>query len=204
MRQDSGPIILASSSPRRAALLASAGVLFTVVPSNIAEQVRSDEAPEDTVLRLARAKARNVAKTVRGRFFLGADTAVVIEGEVLGKPADGRDAERMLMRLSGRVHEVITGYEVYDKHADSAVRDMVKTRVFFKTVQVEEIQAYIASETIFDTAGGYAIQGRAACMVHRIEGSYTNVVGLPLCEVIETLVRMGAISWRARDPGGPV
>ncbi len=202
MRQDSGPIILASSSPRRAALLASAGVLFTVVPSSIAEQVRSDEAPEDNVLRLAMAKARDVAKTVEGRFFLAADTAVVIEGEVLGKPTDSRDAERMLMRLSGRVHEVITGYEVYDKRADSAVREVVKTRVFFRTLRVEEIRAYLASETPFDTAGAYAIQGRAAGMVHKIEGSYTNVMGLPLCEVIETLVRMGAISWPTREPGG--
>ncbi len=202
MRQDSGPIILASSSPRRAALLASAGVLFTVVPSSIAEQVRSDEVPEDNVLRLAMAKARDVAETVEGRFFLGADTAVVIEGEVLGKPTDSRAAERMLMRLSGRVHEVITGYEVYDKRADYAVREVVKTRVFFKTLRVEEIRAYVASETPFDTAGAYGIQGRAACMVHRIEGSYTNVVGLPLCEVIETLVRMGAISWPTREPGG--
>ncbi len=202
MREDSGTIILASSSPRRAALLASAGVPFTVVPSSIAEQVRSDEAPEDSVLRLAIAKARDVAKTVGGRFFLGADTAVVIEGEIMGKPRDRHDAERMLMRLSGRVHEVITGYEVYDKHADYAVREVVKTRVFFKTLRVEEIRAYVASETPFDKAGAYAIQERAAFMVHRIEGSYTNVVGLPLCEVMETLVRMGAISWPTREPGG--
>jgi septum formation protein len=202
MREDSGTIILASSSPRRAALLASAGVHFTVVASSIAEQVRSDEVPEDSVLRLAIAKARDVAKTVGGRFFLGADTAVVIEGEIMGKPRDRHDAERMLMRLSGRVHEVITGYEVYDKHADYAVREVVKTRVFFKTLRVEEIRAYVASETPFDKAGAYAIQERAAFMVHRIEGSYTNVVGLPLCEVVETLVRMGAISWPTREPGG--
>lgn len=154
------------------------------------------------MLRLAMAKARDVAKTIEGRFFLGADTALVIEGEVMGKPTDSRDAERMLMRLSGRVHEVITGYEIYDKRADYAVREVVKTRVSFKTLRVEEIRAYVASETPFDTAGAYAIQGRAACMVHRIEGSYTNVVGLPLCEVIETLVEMGAISWPTREPGG--
>ena len=154
------------------------------------------------MVRLAMAKARDVAQTVEGRFFLGADTAVVIEGEVVGKPRDSGDAERMLMRLSGRVHEVITGYEVYDKRADVAVQEVVKSRVFFRALRAEEVRAYVASENPFDKAGAYAIQGRAACMVHRIEGSYTNVVGLPLCEVIETLVRMGAISWLTWEPGG--
>ncbi len=193
MRQ-AAPIVLASASPRRAALLISAGIQCVVAPSSIAERVGPGEAPGDYTLRLARMKVRDVAKTIAARFFLGADTVVVVDGEVLGKPRDDADAERMLRRLSGRVHEVMTGYEVYDKEDNRGSGEVVTTRVEFRRVSAEEIRAYVATGCPLDKAGAYAIQEGAASMVRRVEGSYTNVVGLPLCEVVETLLRMGVVS----------
>lgn len=187
-------IVLASASPRRAELLASAGIRFTVVPSTLAESVRPTEAPADAVRRLAREKARDVARRAEGRFFLGADTVVVLERRVLGKPRDREDAEAMLARLSGRVHEVMTGFEVYDKEAGRAIGGVVTTRVEFKPLLPDEIRAYVATGCALDKAGAYAIQGRAAYMIRRVEGSYTNVVGLPLCEVVEALGQLGALS----------
>jgi len=187
-------IILASASPRRAGLLASAGIPFTIVPSTRAEALQPSEAPADSVRRLAGEKARDVARGTDGRFFLGADTIVVLEGRVMGKPRDREDAERMLGRLSGRVHEVLTGFELFDKHAGRALGDVVTTRVEFKRLRPDEIRAYVATGCALDKAGAYGIQGRAAYMVRRLEGSYTNVVGLPLCEVVEALRRLGAIS----------
>jgi len=187
-------IVLASASLRRAELLASAGIAFTVVPSTIPEEFLPEETPGDAVRRLARAKAMDVAGRTAGRFIVAADTVVVLEGEVMGKPRDPADAGRMLRRLSGRVHEVVTGFEVYDKETGRAIGEVVTTRVEFKPLHPDEIRAYIATGCPLDKAGAYGIQGRAACMVRRVEGSYTNVVGLPLSEVVEALRRLGAIS----------
>ncbi len=189
----SGKIILASASPRRVELLASAGIEFEVHPGDIAEDVLPGEAPEDHVVRLAREKAASVAKRVEGRFFIGADTVVVCDGEIMGKPKDGADAERMLWKLSGVPHEVITGFAIYDRERHDAVSRAVTTRVYFKQLRDDEIHAYIATGCPFDKAGAYAIQGGAAHMVERIEGSYTNVVGLPLCEVVAALRTVGAL-----------
>lgn len=186
-------IILASASPRRAELLASAGIAFAVVPSAVAEDLLPDEAPVSAALRLARAKARDVARRSGGRFFVGADTVVMLDGEVFGKPRDAGDASRMLRRLSGRVHEVMTGFEVFDKATGRAIGDVVTTRVEFKPLHPDEIQAYVETGCPLDKAGAYGIQGRAAHMVRRVEGSYTNVVGLPLAEVVEALRQLGAI-----------
>lgn len=193
MHQVPGKIILASASPRRVELLSSAGIRFEVLPSGIPEDFIPGETPEDHVLRLAREKAKDVAEKVEGRFFIGADTVVVCDGEIMGKPKDGADAERMLRKLSGVAHEVITGFAVYDKEQDGAICEAVKTRVYFKSLRSEEVQAYIATGCPFDKAGAYAIQGGAAYMIRKIEGSYSNVVGLPLCEVVEALQRLGAI-----------
>ena len=128
-----------------------------------------------------------------GRYFIGADTVVVCDGEIMGKPKDAADAARMLFKLSGIAHQVITGFAVYDRERRDAISDAVTTRVYFKHLREEEIAAYIATGCPFDKAGAYAIQGGAAHMVQRIDGSYTNVVGLPLCEVVEALRRVGAI-----------
>jgi septum formation protein len=145
------------------------------------------------VLRLAEGKARASAERSEGRFFLGADTIVLCDGEIMGKPRDPADAERMLKKLSGVPHEVVTGFAVYDRERDGAVREAVRTKVYFKSLRPEEIASYIATGCPFDKAGGYAIQGGAAHMVQKIDGSYTNVVGLPLCEVVDALRRMGAL-----------
>lgn len=189
-------IVLASASPRRAELLASAGLPFVVVPSSVVEERLPDEPPDAFVRRLAAAKARDVA-AARSRstrdFVLAADTDVVLDGDVLGKPRDEDDARAMLARLSGRVHDVVTGYEVYDAAAGRADGAVVRTRVEFAALGRGEIDAYVATGEPMGKAGGYAIQGRAAGMIRRIEGSYTNVVGLPLREVLETLARMGAL-----------
>lgn len=193
MMQAKSSIILASASPRRVELLSSAGIEFEVVPGDVDEGLLSGETPEDHVVRLARAKAEDVARKAGGRFYVGADTIVVCEGEIMGKPKDSADAERMLNKLSGISHEVITGFAVYDKERDGVITDAVRTRVYFKPLRDEEIRAYIATGCPFDKAGAYAIQGGAAYMVQKIEGSYSNVVGLPLCEVVDALRRMGAI-----------
>lgn len=186
-------IVLASASPRRADLLASAGLRFIVVPSRVVEERLPGEAPEQFVRRLAAAKARDVGAGRRDGVVLGADTEVVLDGEVLGKPRDDADARAMIARLSGRTHDVVTGYEVYDAAVGQGQGGVVRTRVEFASLSPGEIDAYVATGEPRGKAGAYAIQGRAAAMIRRIEGSYTNVVGLPLREVLETLAHMGAI-----------
>lgn len=190
---EKGRIVLASASPRRLELLASAGVEFDVFASDIPEEPIPGEAPADFAVRLARDKAVATAARTEGRWFVGADTIVVCAGEIMGKPVDEADAVRMLRKLSGVFHEVITGYAVYDRERDGLLCKAVVTRVVFKPLRDEEISAYVATGCPMDKAGAYAIQGGAAYMVERIDGSYTNVVGLPLCEVVEDLRRIGAL-----------
>ncbi|WP_136513668.1 Maf family nucleotide pyrophosphatase [Geomonas edaphica] len=187
------PIVLASASPRRSELLESAGIAFRVLPADICEDPLPGEEPVDHVLRLAEGKARAASEKTDGRFFLGADTIVLCDGEIMGKPKDHNDAFRMLKKLSGVPHEVVTGFAIYDRERDGAVVEAVRTKVYFKQLRDEEIEAYIATGCPFDKAGAYAIQGGAAHMVQKIDGSYTNVVGLPLCEVVEQLRVMGAL-----------
>jgi septum formation protein len=189
----SNRIVLASASPRREELLASAGIRFDIHPAAIDEEPLPGERARDHVQRLAREKAQAVARTVPGRYFVGADTIVLCDGEIMGKPRDGEDAARMLHKLSGVPHEVITGFAVYDRERDGLIADTVSTRVHFKVLRPEEISQYIATGCPFDKAGAYAIQGGAAHMVKKIDGSYTNVVGLPLCEVVDALRLMGAL-----------
>jgi septum formation protein len=186
-------IVLASASPRRSELLESAGISFKVVPSSAPEELLQGETPIGHVKRLAREKAAEVAPRVNARYVIGADTVVVCNGEIMGKPGDIADATRMLNALSGISHEVITGFAILDCKSMRDVIDAVTTKVYFKQLNDREIADYIATGCPFDKAGAYAIQGGAAYMVERIEGSYTNVVGLPLCEVVATLKKMGAI-----------
>ncbi|HWR92073.1 MAG TPA: Maf family nucleotide pyrophosphatase [Desulfobacterales bacterium] len=186
-------IVLASASPRRAELLDSAGIRFQVIPGHIDETPLPGELPIDHVLRLAAEKAIEVARREEGDFFIGADTIVLCAGEIMGKPRDNADADRMLTMLSGVPHEVITGFAVYDRHQNRLKSQAVTTKVYFKQLSTAEIGAYIATGCPLDKAGAYAIQGGAAHMVRRIDGSYTNVVGLPLCEVVEMLRMLGAL-----------
>ena len=174
-----GPLILASGSPRRAELLRQAGIPFDVLPADVDETPHPGEAPEAYVQRLAIAKASRVAAAHAGRAVLGADTTVVIDGEVLGKPGDSAEAVRMLTRLSGRSHLVLTGVCLVapDGERQSAV---ATTTVEFRPLSASEIDDYVRSGEPMDKAGAYAIQGGAAGFVSRFDGAFDNVVGLPL------------------------
>jgi septum formation protein len=188
-------IVLASASPRRRELLAQLGIDFQVVPSTADETLLADEPAETHVIRLSCDKAMEVANRAgqSGRWFIGSDTVVVRDEVILGKPADAADAARMLTSLSGRSHRVISGYAVHDREIGRTLSAAVITKVFFKDLTTQEIEGYIATGEPFDKAGAYAIQGIGSFMVPKIEGSYTNVVGLPLCEVIAALEELGAI-----------
>lgn len=195
MQQDSQDIVLASASPRRRELLAQIGISFQVVPSGADETLLDNETPEEHVIRLSRDKAMEVARRQgqTGRWFIGSDTVVVRDAAVLGKPVDSEDAARMLRSLSGRSHRVISGYAVHDRVSGTTLSEAVVTKVFFKDLTNAEIEGYISTDEPFDKAGSYAIQGIGSFMVPKIEGSYTNVVGLPLCEVIAALEELHAI-----------
>lgn len=177
-------LILASTSPRRAELLRSAGLPFTVRPPNADEKLHGGETPVEYAVRTAHEKADSLPAPP-GTVILGADTVVAAEGRILGKPSDADDARAMLRLLSGKMHEVITG--VCLRSADKTICFHVTTAVLFRDLSDEEISDYVATGEPLDKAGAYAIQNRAAGMVRRIDGSYSNVVGLPLCEVIAAL-----------------
>jgi septum formation protein len=193
-------IVLASASPRRRELLERVGVPIAVVPSRTPEEVLPGETPEEHVIRLSKDKAREVAgrPEVPGRWFVGSDTIVLRDEAILGKPKDTEDAALMLRSLSGRPHRVLSGYAVFDRRSGATVAGVVSTLVRFKELTEEEIAGYIATGEPLDKAGAYAIQGIGAFMVLGIEGSYTNVVGLPLCEVVEVLERLGAVRLFSR------
>ena len=179
--------MLASASPRRAELLRAAGIEFDVLATDVDETPRAGERAYDYVTRLAAEKARAVTPQAGGRPVLAADTAVVVDGEILGKPRDAADARRMLRMLSGRVHEVMTGVCV-----DSVSRVDVTT-VEFAQLSEDEIARYVASGEPMDKAGGYAIQGLASRFIRRIDGSYSNVVGLPVALVYAILTERGVL-----------
>lgn len=183
-------LILASSSPRRQELLREIGIPFQVHAANINEDQRPDEPPIEYALRLAREKAQVVAKQYPQSYVLGADTIVVIDGEVLGKPKDHADAARMLRLLSGRSHEVTTAVSLVAQGTLVETRAGT-TKVYFREIAEAEIQEYVAGGEPMDKAGAYAIQGGASRWTDRIEGEFSNVVGLPLSLVTEMLKTIG-------------
>ncbi len=194
-------VILASRSPRRKALLEQAGLSFGVVPSEIDEDGVPVTPPAEYVRFLAEEKARDVARRYPDAWVIGADTVVVIDNTLLGKPASPAEAMDMLGRLSGRDHIVYTGFCVFRGKDDRALTASVKTRVWFKPLSEPEIRWYISTGEPFDKAGGYAIQGRGTILVKRIEGSYTNVVGLPVCELMDVLTGEGVIGLSPEGGG---
>jgi septum formation protein len=179
-------LILASASPRRQELLREAGISFATHPAHIREERKNGEKPLEYALRLAREKAQAVAGQFAGRYVLGADTIVVVDEKVLEKPSDHKDAGRMLRLLSGRGHQVTTGVSLISPRGHTDTR-ACSTQVFFRELEEEEIQQYIATNEPMDKAGAYAIQGGAARWARRMEGEYSNVVGLPLPLVTEML-----------------
>ena len=182
-------IVLASSSPRRADLLRAAGFSFTVDPLDVDESALPGETPERHVRRLARAKAQAGVDRHPGRTVLGADTVVVVDERILGKPRDAAEAAAMLTALSGRVHHVFTGVAVA---RNGIVLDAVDvSAVTFAPMPPEEIADYVASGEPHDKAGAYAIQGWASRYIDRLEGSYSGVVGLPVAVVHRLLISLG-------------
>jgi septum formation protein len=191
------PLYLASGSPRRRELLTQIGVPFTAISADIDETPLDQETPSSYVERLARGKAEaglHSLHTGTDGCVLGADTAVVLDGRILGKPRDQADAMSMLLSLSGRDHEVLTAIAVLDgQRCESRV---VRSRVRFRPVTEQEAMAYWASGEPRDKAGGYGIQGLGAVFITDLEGSYSAVVGLPLCETFELLGHFGIPCWQ--------
>ncbi|MFT7338858.1 MAG: septum formation protein [Marinobacter maritimus] len=187
------PIILASASPRRSELLEQIGVRFTIQPADIDETPRIAEMPGDYVERLAREKALAVACSFADTQVLGSDTSVVLDGEILGKPSDHREARAMLGRLSGSTHQVMTAIALAQNGVCTSC--LVTTEVTFRTLQSEEIAAYVATEEPMDKAGSYGIQGLGGIFVKELKGSYSAVVGLPLQETAALLADAGCPVW---------
>jgi len=187
-------LILASKSPRRSELLKQVGLDFEVVPSRVKEDFVQKESPQEHVIRLAKAKAIDVATGHPERWVIAADTIVYINGSILGKPKDQEEAVEMLRRLSGQEHWVLTGFFVYHLEKRKGDEEAVQTAVRVKSLTRSEMEWYVKTGEPFDKAGGYAIQGIGSFMIESISGSYTNVVGLPLCELLQMLNRLGAIT----------
>ena len=192
-------IILASKSPRRRYLLEQAGLEFSVIPSGISEDLVSTDSPESYAKILAENKAKDVSRTHPDSWVIGADTIVFIDNTILGKPGSPDEARKMLRRLSAKTHQVITGYCICCKAKNRFFSDSIKTDVLFKELTDDEIQWYIHTGEPFDKAGSYAIQGLGTFIVKRINGSYTNVVGLPVCEIVEFLINEGVLALTIKD-----
>lgn len=195
--RDHPRLILASSSPRRRFLLEQAGLDFSVIPASVDEEGFPDSPPEDYVRSLAQAKAGQVADRHPRSWVIGADTEVIVEGAVLGKPQSEQQAREMIRRLSGKTHQVFTGYALCCREENRAISGSVCTDVTFRSLSEREIGWYVRTGEPFDKAGGYGIQGIGSVLVREIRGSYTNVVGLPVCEVVECLLREKVIGLDA-------
>ena len=185
-------LILASASSRRAQILREAGFTFEAVPCDVQETPPKDEGPREFVRRLAQEKARLAAARCAGpAIVVGADTVIVADGQIFGKPRSAEEAKAMLRLLSGRTHTVSTGLALI-RLPDGASRvDSAETQVTFEAMSAEEISAYVASGEPLDKAGAYGIQGRGGRFISRIEGCYFNVVGLPLAKLYRHLVSLG-------------
>lgn len=188
-------LILASASPRREELLRQLGLPFTVVPSELPEELPPGP-PGESVRALALAKARAVAGRLGSGVVLGADTVVVLGGAIFGKPADPKDARRMLRELRGQTHEVVTGVGLVEAPARREASAVVVTRVRMGRYADDEIDAYLATGEPYDKAGAYAVQGAGSRLVAHVDGCYTNVVGLPLSTTRRLLAEWGLLEAR--------
>lgn len=172
-------------------LLRQIGIEPIVVPSSTPKDISDRESPEDAALRLAVSKAGDVARTFQEGLVIGADTIVVVNGKQLGKPVDKEDAKAMLRLLSNRTHSVVTGLAVIDAGTGALKTKVVRTKVRFKQLSEEDINRYVSTGDPMDKAGAYGIQGRAAMFIEGIEGCYSNVVGLPLSELMDIIKTFG-------------
>ena len=177
-----GPVVLASASPRRAELLSKIGLSFNVIASDVDEEFRNNETPVAHVKRLALAKASRVAATITQGIIIGADTIVVLDGNILGKPQDVDEARNMLSLLSGNTHYVYTGFAILEQQRRRSIVDFEKTSVHFRDLTNDEIDGYVQTGSPMDKAGAYGIQDISAIFVDRIDGCFYNVVGFPLAK----------------------
>lgn len=194
------PFILASASPRRREMLNAVGLQFTVEAAEADEQIHPGETAETFVVRVAADKAKIVADRYPGTWVLAADTVVVKDGDILGKPANASEAGTMLQCLAGSTHEVWTGFCLLLASKNRQICQAVKTEVHFDALSEQVIGAYVRSGDPLDKAGSYGIQSQGGFMVREIYGSYSNVVGLPLAEVLTELMNLGLI--QAAEPTG--
>ncbi|MCX5849745.1 MAG: Maf family protein [Deltaproteobacteria bacterium] len=192
----SSPLILASASPRRLEILQSAGLKFKIIPAHVNENYLTGESPQQHVRRLSGDKAMVIAGKYPESLVLGADTIVVIDDLILGKPENKAQARKMLRKLSGREHKVFTGFTIAHAAAEIYKTKVVQSAVRFKTISPIEMEWYLACDEPYDKAGGYAVQGKGAFFIKSIRGSYTNVIGLPLCEVMEEFRKLKTITFR--------
>jgi septum formation protein len=181
-------LVLASQSPRRASLLNQIGLTFDIIPSHVSEEHATDHQPPELVISLSQAKAHEVARAVHDAIIIGADTIVVLDGMILGKPESPAEAMTMLNRLSGREHEVYTGFTLLDTPSMRERSSFERTLVRFRTLHEDEIAAYVASGSPMDKAGAYGIQDDyGAVFVESITGCFYNIVGFPLTKFYVTL-----------------
>lgn len=195
----SSHLILASASPRRKELLELAGVDFRVIPADVEESLLPGEEPVRHALRLSEKKALSVADIYPDAWVIGADTIVTLHGEIFGKPRQSAEAGEMLRKLSGRRHSVITGFTIVRKTTGTIHREAVTSGVVFTDITGDELLWYLKTGEPYDKAGGYAAQGKASLFIKEVQGSFTNVVGLPLCEVVDALKKLGAIHYSAGE-----
>lgn len=191
------PLVLGSASPRRREILANLRIPLRILPADVVETVLPGETPPRYLERIVQDKLRAVtqlAAGTRARAVLVADTSVIVDGDILGKPEDTHDAERLLARLCGRAHVVLTRYAVATPDGAVVVARTVESEVWLRAASASEIRGYARTGEGLDKAGAYAIQGIGAFLVERIHGSYTNVVGLPACEVVRDLVEHGLLA----------
>ncbi|MDD5502053.1 MAG: Maf family protein [Candidatus Thermoplasmatota archaeon] len=184
-------LVLASASPRRREILGMMGIEFEAVNSQVGEEQKGKEIPRRYVLRLAKEKAEAVAQKYPGEWILAADTAVVLGNKIIGKPRDGADAERILSKLSGKQHKVLTGIALFNGRC--CMMNIVSSKVKFRKLSAQEIKNYVNTGEPMDKAGAYGIQGRGAFLVESVSGSYTNVIGLPVKETREMLSMAGIL-----------
>lgn len=192
--KEENAIVLASESTRRVDILRTLGISFSIIPPDIDERKKRDETIRDYVLRIAQEKAKKVGIHFPDKWVIGADTIVVHKGKVLGKPKSEEEAVEMLTALRGKWHKVLTGYCILNVSKKTSCQDVVETKVFIKDLTDEEIRRYIKTSEPFDKAGSYAVQGKGGFMVKEIKGSYSNVVGLPICEITDILLSLGILS----------
>ena len=178
-------LVLASGSPRRRELLTDCGIEFKIFSADIDESVTENEVPEDLVLRLAQGKAAAVISRFPDCYILGADTDVALGNKIFGKPQNSKEAVAMLAELSGSTHKVLGGIALYDPKTNQFYKSLSTTFVTFRSLSDPELQAYAATKEPYDKAGGYAAQGLGASFIEKIEGSYTNVVGLDLSQTLD-------------------